>query len=97
METLKINYDVHINFYMRIHDAQLFGGKGSIGYLHQCMEHCHAFKPEKIETAAQEVLNYVSKAFEVFPDKIEFISYQEYKDATADEEDEDYENACSDK
>lgn len=94
MQTLK--YDVHINFYMRIHDAQLFGGKGSIGYLRQCMGHCQAFKPEKMESAAQEVLNYASKAFEVSPDKIEFISYQEYKDATADEEDEDYENASSD-
>lgn len=94
METLK--YDVHINFYMRIHDAKLFGGKGSIGYLHQCMGHCQAFKEEKMESAAQAILDYASGAFEVSPDKIEFISYQEYKDETADEEDEDHENTSSD-
>lgn len=95
METLK--YDVHINFYMRIHDAQLFGGEGSTGYLRQCIGHCQDFDPVKMESAAKEALNYASRVFEVSADKIEFISYQEYKSETADEEEEDHENTCSDK
>ncbi len=95
METLK--YDVNINFYMRIHDAQLFGGEGSTGYLHQCIGHCQEFDPVKMRSAANENLSYASRVFEVSADKIEFISYQEYKNETADEEDVDYENACSDK
>lgn len=98
METPKINYDVHLNFYMRIHDAEMFGGKGSTGYLRQCIGHCQEFNSAKTESAAKEAVSYASKVFEVSPDKIEFITYQEYQEETADdEEDVDYENACSDK
>lgn len=96
METLKINYDVHLNFYMRIHDAEMFGGKGSTGYLSQCIEHCQEFDSAKTESAAKEAVSYASKAFEVSPDKIELITYQKYMNETDEEENMDYENACSD-
>lgn len=94
METLK--YDVHINFYMRIHDSKLFGGKGSIGYCRQTLKNCQNFDVTKIEATAQHVIKSKNNTLGVSPDKIEFISYQEYKDETADEEDEDHENTSSD-
>ena len=87
METPKINYDVHLNFYMRIHDAEMFGGKGSTGYLRQCIGHCQEFDQAKMRSAAKEILSYASRVFEISADKIDFISYQDYKNETADEDD----------
>lgn len=97
METRKINYDVHLNFYMRIHDSEMFGGEGSVGYSRQTLKNCQNFDPTKVEATAQYVIKSASGILGVSPDKIELITYQEYEDETADEEeDDDYENTDSD-
>lgn len=96
MDTVKINYDVDLNFYMRIHDAEMFGGEGSVGYSRQTLKNCQNFDQTKVEAAALHAIKSISGILKVSPDKIELITFQEYQDEAGDEEDEDYENACSD-
>lgn len=95
MENKKIIYDAHVNFYMRIYDSYMYGGKGSVGYAMESLEHCRNFDSLVVDKVAEEVKTSMSKALEVPPDKIEFISYQEYEDSTC-EEDDDFEDTGED-
>lgn len=84
----KINYDVHLNFYMRIHYFESEAGS-SIFYIKQTMKHCQNFDTSKIETLAQHAIENAGNLFEVSPDKIDLITFQEYQKESGDEEEED--------
>lgn len=76
----EIKYDVHLNFYMRIHDAEMFGGEGSIGYSRQTLKNCTNFEPSKVEATALHAIKRESSILKVSPDKIDLITFQEYQE-----------------
>lgn len=87
------NIKVDLSIFYRIHNADIFGGTGSEGYMYQKHEGVTAIEAEFIDSAIQST----ASALGVKPSDIEVITEAEYTEATREDdyeegvfEDEDY-------
>lgn len=88
-----MNYDIHplvdlkITLYFRVHDANIFGGPGSVGYTSQGFDHCT--EVPAADAAFVKLCSANTAKFLGVPEEaVEAISWQEYE-AETDEQDED--------
>ena len=93
-----MNYDIHplvdlkITLYFRVHDADIFGGPGSVGYTSQGFDHCT--EPAAADAAFIKMCSAgTAKLCGVPEEAVEAVSWQEYEAETGEpDEDEDWED-----
>lgn len=86
-------FDVKVTLYFRIHDSEMYGGVGSIGYAKQTFDHCKA--AENCTNKAAEICRSdMAKTLGVASVKLDFLSFEEYEAESGDsgEDGEDLDN-----
>ena len=66
------NFEVKATLYFRVHDAELYGGPGTVGFAKQAID---------CKSSMAAMLN-------VSPEKLEFMTAEEYEHESEDEDDE---------
>lgn len=81
-------FDIKATLYFRVSDSEMYGGPGSVGYALQAFDHCtdpENFDSEIAETCRRDM----ARMLLVSPDKLAFMTFEEYQDATKDGEDDE--------
>jgi len=81
--------NVTLAFYFRIRNAKMWGGKGSVGYSAFSMEECKNLNL-LTESNIEDVRKSMANDLGVTVADVDFITKSEYELATADNDDEDF-------
>lgn len=80
-------FEVTIALHYRVHDAEIYGGEGSVGYAEQKLTLTPDATPENLSDAAADVLRHsMAEMLGVPAEKLEYITGEEYERETEDEE-----------
>lgn len=83
------NFEVKATLYFRVHDAELYGGLGTIGFAKQSFELIPGAKLEDLnDIMAVGCKSSMAAMFNVPPEKLEFRTAEEYERESEDEDDE---------
>lgn len=91
---IKINplIDIQVNLYFEIHNAPLYGGKGSVGYSSLSIGDFDDFDTSKFnDNFVNNIIQSIAGLSNVSSTDVKLISKNEYENNTA-EEGNDYEN-----
>lgn len=90
MKAMSVNESViTIGLYFEIHDAAMYGGKGTIGYVNTNIElKVSALAKADISDYVEMQRQGVAEMLEVDKEKVIVISRTDYEEETADKEDE---------
>lgn len=89
------HFEVKANLYFRVHDSDWYGGEGSVGYAKQSYTLNPDAKLESFDEAmAESVKESFAKMLGVPTEKLEYVSAQEYEEATDDDDDSCEEDDC---
>lgn len=83
-------FDVKVSLYFRVHDSSLYGGQGSEGYVEQSryLSPAGAAKLEDLTSDHADAIRASMAAFlGVAPDKVEYITREEYERETEEDDD----------
>lgn len=81
-------FDVKISLYFKVLDSDMYGGPGSVGYAAQAFDHVSAL--DKADDAmAERCRADMATMLGVCPENLEFIAYEEYKEATEEDPDDE--------
>lgn len=83
-------FEVTIALHYRVHDAEIYGGEGSVGYAAQKL----TLTPDATlgnvsDAAAERLRSEMAGCLGVPAEKLEYITTAEYEAETEDEEDEE--------
>lgn len=92
--SLSTHFEVKATLYYRVHDAELYGGPGSIGLAKQSFELLPDARLENFDdTMAMNCRASMAEMLHVPPEKLDFMTAEEYeRESEDDEEDEEYES-----
>lgn len=92
--SLSPHFELKLTLYYRVHDAEMYGGPGSIGYAKQAFGLLPSSKPEDFDdNVALGCRESMAIMLHVPPEKLEFLTAEEYeRESEDDEEDEEYES-----
>ena len=84
-------FDVKISLYFRVHDSEVYGGPGSVGYAKLTF----TLKPEaKLDSYSDAVADGIradnAKLLGVPPEKLEYITADEYERESDEDDEDDY-------
>ena len=83
------NFEVKATLYFRVHDAELYGGLGTIGFAKQSFELIPGAKLEDLnDIMAIDCKSSMAAMLNVSPEKLEFMTAEEYEHESEDEDDE---------
>lgn len=81
--------DVTVALYFEVHNSDMWGGKGSVGYTRLIYESCQEFDYRIINNDfLDRQINIIAKTADVERCNVHIISKQEYEENTEDDEDE---------
>lgn len=81
--------DVTIALYFEVHNSEMWGGKGSVGYTRLCYKGCRKFDYRNINNDfLDRRIDEIANSTDVDRCNVRLISKQEYEDNTGDDEDE---------
>lgn len=81
-------FDVKITLYFKVMDSNMYGGPGSVGYAAQAFDHVTALDKAD-DTKAERCRADMATMLGVCPENLEFITYEEYEEATKEDTDDD--------
>lgn len=82
-------FDVTIALYFEVHNSEMWGGKGSVGYTRLCYKGCRKFDYRNINNDfLDRQIDEIANSTDVDRCNVRLISKQEYEDNTGDDEDE---------
>ena len=82
-------FEVKASLYFRVHDAELYCGLGTIGFSKQSFELIPGAKLEDLnDIMAVGCKSSMAAKFNVPPEKLEFMTAEEYERESEDEDDE---------
>ena len=83
------NFEVKATLYFRVHDAELYGGPGTVGFAKQSFELIPGAKLEDLnDSMAIDCKSIMAAMLNVPPEKLEFMTAEEYEHESEDEDDE---------
>ena len=83
------HFEVTATLYFRVHDAELHGGEGCVGYAKQAVTLTPKATLEDLSDAAANGLRHsMAVMLHVPPEKLEYITREEYERETEDDDDE---------
>ena len=83
------NFEVKATLYFRVHDAELYGGPGTVGFAKQSFELIPGAKLEDLnDIMAIDCESSMAAMLNVPPEKLEFMTAEEYEHESEDEDDE---------
>lgn len=83
------NFEVKATLYFRVHDAELYGGPGTVGFAKQSFELIPGAKLENFnDIMAIDCKSSMATMLNVPPEKLEFMTAEEYERESEDEDDE---------
>lgn len=85
-------YAISVNYYFRVKDGAIYGGKGSVGYARISFGGIYplANTHEDFEAQGKRLINNLADDMQTVPENIELITEEGYIAAT--EEDDDYDD-----
>ena len=83
---LSPHFEVKAALYFRVHDAEVYGGPGSVGYAKQTLQ----LLPDALlssfdDQVAASMRFSMADMLKVAPEKLEFITAEEYERETEDD------------
>ena len=89
--SLSAHFEVKATLYYRVHDAELYGGPGSIGLAKQSFELLPDAQLENFDdTMAMSCRASMAEMLHVPPEKLDFMTAEEYERESEDDDEEDY-------
>lgn len=92
--SLSPHFEVKATLYYRVHDADIYGGLGTVGFAKQSFELLPDARLENFDdTMAMNCRAGTAEMLHVPPEKLDFMTAEEYERESEDEEeDEEYES-----
>ena len=91
--SLSTHFEVKVTLYYRVHDAEIYGGTGSVGFAKQSFKLLPDARLENFDdTMAMSCRASMAEMLHVPPEKLDFMTAEEYERESEDEEDEEYES-----
>lgn len=78
------HFDCSMSLFYKVHDAEIYGGTGSVGYAEQ--EFHGVFDADALAATENGMREDMAKFLGVPSEKVVFISRTEYEEATKDED-----------
>ncbi|MDY3691804.1 MAG: hypothetical protein SO072_07525 [Dysosmobacter sp.] len=88
--SLSTHFEVKVTLYYRVHDAEIYGGTGSVGFAKQSFKLLPDARLENFDdTMAMSCRASMAEMLHVPPEKLDFMTEEEYERESEDEEDDD--------
>lgn len=82
------HFEVKATLYFRVHDAELYGGPGTIGFAKQSFELTPDAQLENLsDIIAVDCKSSMAAMLNISPEKLEFMTAEEYERESEDEDD----------
>ena len=82
------HFEVKATLYFRVHDAELYGGPGTIGFAKQSFELTPDAQLENLsDIVAVDCKSSMAAMLNISPEKLEFMTAEEYERESEDADD----------